>query len=228
MIGVALDARAADGYVVLSSDHGAAPLNYEVKLNNLFARKGWLKFTADRNTGSLQIDWAHTKVIFLKMNHIYINPHGLSGNYQPARGPEFEALQTQVESTLKELKDTGGIAPLSLMFRRFDAKQYGLIAERVGDLVIANRLGYNWVEDVSEDLQIFSRTLKTGYKQAIVPDDEPALWTPFMIVGPGIKPGHRLSRPIHHVEQYPTIMRALKITPTYTPDAPALDEVFGK
>jgi arylsulfatase A-like enzyme len=38
------------------------------------------------------------------------------------------------------------------------------------------------------------------------------MWTPFMISGPGIKNNNFLGeKPIDHIQQYPTIMEALKI-----------------
>lgn len=226
LIGSALQARADNAYVVLSSDHGAVPLNYEVRLNNLFARKGWLRFKKDPETGIPRIDWAHTKVIFLKMNHVYLHPNGLAGDYQPASGPAYERLREEVISTLRELRDAQGLSPLAALHTREESSQWGLPRERVGDLVIANEVGYGWIEDVTEDLEVFAESLKSGYKQAILTDREQGLWTPFMVMGPGIKKGHRLSRPISHLEQYPTVMKILGVSPPYKPDAEALAEVF--
>ena len=41
-------ARAGENtFVVLSSDHGAVPLNKQVRINNLFAREGLLKFSTE-------------------------------------------------------------------------------------------------------------------------------------------------------------------------------------
>jgi hypothetical protein len=65
-----------DTLIVLSADHGAAPLNKWVRLNNLFAKKGLLKFRLNPKTGEPIIDWKNTKVIYLKMDNIYINPNG--------------------------------------------------------------------------------------------------------------------------------------------------------
>jgi predicted AlkP superfamily phosphohydrolase/phosphomutase len=226
MVGEALDARSPDGYVVLSSDHGVAPLNYEVRLNNLFARQGWLKFKFDEAAQNLKIDWAHTQVVFLQMNHVFINPAGLAGDYQPAHGPRYEALRQKVIAVLQALKDDKGNSPLSGLHLREEAGQWGLPENRVGDLIVANQSGYGWIEDVTDDGKIFAESLKSGYKQGILPDQEKALWTPFMMVGPGIRSAHKISRPISHLEQYPTIMQALKIVPTYTPDAEALSEIF--
>jgi predicted AlkP superfamily phosphohydrolase/phosphomutase len=211
---------------VLSSDHGAAPLNQEVRLNNLFAKQGWLKFHYDAETQMHEIDWDKTKVVYLNMNHIYVNPRGLAGPYRPTSGPAYEALCEKVLALLKELKNQDGARPLAAVIRRSQAATWGLPEDRVGDLVLANELGFSWAEDVSDDLQVFVAALKAGYKQAILPDKEPALWTPFIIVGPGVKKGHAISRPISHLEQLPTLLKLLKINPPYTPDREPLAEVF--
>jgi predicted AlkP superfamily phosphohydrolase/phosphomutase len=226
MIGEALDRRAPDSYVVLSSDHGVVPLNYEVKLNNLFAKKGWLKFTQDNTTGLLHIDWARTKVVFLNMNHVFLKPEGLGGDYYPSKGPEYEKLRADVVQTLSDLRDDEGGAPLAAVHTREQAGDWGLPAERVGDLVIANRAGYGWIEDVTKDMGVFSTSVKSGYKQAVLTEQPKGLWTPFLIVGPGVKAGHEISRPIHHVEQYPTVLKLLNIEGPYKPDAPALAEIL--
>lgn len=227
MIGQALDARDPNSYVVLSSDHGAIPLNYEVRLNNFFAKKGWLVSTPDPQTGIPRVDWRKTKVVFLKMNHIYLSPNGLEGNYQPSKGEAYEKLRREVAEAMRnELKDEHGISPLSGIHTREEAGQWGLPQDRVGDLLVANAAGYNWIEDVTKDGDVFKEAVKSGYKQAILPDQEKGLWTPFMIVGPGVKAGYEISRPISHLEQYPTIMKLLKIKPPYEPDAPPLVEIF--
>ncbi len=228
MVGEALQARGPDAYVVFGSDHGALPLNHEVRLNNFFARKGWLEFVRDARTGALKIDWARTRVIFLNMAHIYVHPAGLGGNYNPGKGPEYEKLRDEVLTALSELRDESGAAPLADVRRREAAFEWGLPAERVGDLVIAARTGYSWVEDVDEEKMIFTPSLKSGYKQAVLPDQEPGLWTPFMIVGPGVRAGHRLSRNISHVEQYPTLMKLLGVQPPYRPDAGPVEELFSQ
>lgn len=37
------------------------------------------------------------------------------------------------------------------------------------------------------------------------------MWTPYIIAGPGIKRGVRLTEPIDHVDQLPTILTALGV-----------------
>ena len=227
MLGDALATMGPESYLVLSSDHGAAPLNQEVRLNNVFAKKGWLKYHTGAD-GIARIDWAKTKVVFLIMNHIYINPRGLGGNYHPAHGPAYEKLRSEVLQTLKDLADSNGEHPLSAAIRREQAESWGLPEKRVGDLVVANALGFSFSEDLSADGVVFADSLKAGYKQAILPEHEPALWTPFVIVGPGVKKGHALSRPISHLEQLPTLLKLLKVNPPYKPDRGPITEILSE
>jgi arylsulfatase A-like enzyme len=209
ILGQILDGADPDTIVVFSSDHGAIPLDREVRLNNLFAKNGLLKFGFNKTTRTYEVDWARTQAVFLKMDGIYLNPKGLDGNYQRAQGPEYEKLRDQVRALLTQLADTDGTRPLEKIVNWEDAGQLGLPPDRVGDLVIANRAGYNWTESMDDDLTIFAQSAVTGYKQTVLSEDNPGMWTPFVIVGPGIKKGHALSKPIHHMEQYPTIMRLL-------------------
>ncbi len=211
IIGEILKTADDDTYIVFSSDHGAVPLNSWVHINNLFARKGWLKFKIDAVTGEPIIDWENSSVIYLKMAHVYINPDGLDGNYKRASGEEYERLRDEVEKSLLALRDSNGIAPVVQLVDWEDSREFlQLDPERVGDLVIANAPGYGWQEEMTQDLKIFSEPLKTGYKQAIKSEEVEGMLTPFIIAGPGINSEHFLgNKPIEHVDQYPTIMKAL-------------------
>lgn len=208
-------------YFVLSSDHGAAPLNKWVHLNNFFAKKGWLSFTIDPNTGVPIIDWEKSKVVYLKFGHIYVHPDGLhdsEGKWNRAQGEEYEVLRAEVITALSELADSDGTKPVQKIARGEEAENmFRLPFERVGDIVIANRPGYGWNEEMSNDHAFFTVPLKTGYKQSIMPDASPSMWTPFMIMGPGIKKNVYLGgEPVSMIDQYPTIMNLLEVEiPTF-------------
>ncbi len=213
IIGEILKNAGDNTYIVLSSDHGAVPLNRTVKLNNYFAQKGWLKFTIDPKTGESIIDWANSTVIYLKMAHVYINPNGLAGNYERASGPEYEKLRNDVKQALNDLKDENGNKPLVEAVNWENVKDYlNLDPSRAGDVVIANAPGFGWDEEMTSDLKVFTDTPITGYKQAIKALDVPGMWTPFIIAGPGIKENNFLGdKPFTIINQYPTIMDALKV-----------------
>ncbi len=214
IIGEVLKTSDKNTYIVLSSDHGAVPLNRTVNLNNLFAKKGWLKFSINSSTGEPIIDWANTKAIYLKMAHVYINPNGLAGKYNRASGQEYEALRDEVIKELQSLQDEEGQKPLTDIVKWEVAKEYmQLDPDRLGDLVIANAPGFGWNEEMSNDLVIFSTPSVTGYKQAIKAEHVSGMWTPFIIAGPGIKKNNFLgNKPFPLIDQYPTLMNALGVT----------------
>jgi len=226
IIGKIINNLDKESYLVISSDHGAVPLFKEVRLNNLFAKMGLLKFKMNSYNGEYEIDWAATRVIYLKMDNIYINPDGLGGNYKRASGPAYSALRETVKRTLLDLADENGIKPADKIVNWEDAGELDLPMDRVGDLVVANRPNYGWIEDISSDMMIFKESLKSGYKQAIIPDNVKAMWTPFLIMGPGVKRNYRISEPIRHIDQYPTIMRLLgKRIPKFVEGLP-LEEIL--
>jgi predicted AlkP superfamily phosphohydrolase/phosphomutase len=209
IVGEMLDNADENTLIVFSSDHGAAPLNKHVMLNNLFAKEGLLKFDINQQTGEPIIDWKNSKAVFLKMDNVYISSKGLDGNYSRDSGEEYELLREKVTKLLTDLRDEGGGKPLAALVKWEDAEKFRLPADRTGDLIIANNPGYGWNEEMTEDKEVFVDSLETGYKQAIIPGDSKAMWTPFIIMGPGIKKNHFIAEPISMTDQYPTIMSAL-------------------
>lgn len=206
----------ANTYVVLSSDHGMAALNKSVNLNNLFAKEGLLHFKFDDNTGEPIIDWEKTKVIYLKMDNIYISPTGLAGNWQRSSGPEYESLREQVIRLLYNLTDETGKRPVAVAARWDEVREYlDLPEDRVGDLIVANEPGFGWNEELTKDLAVFSTPLVAGYKQAIIAEDCHSMLTPFVVMGPGVKKNYELRKIIKMVDQYPTLMHLLQAK---TPD----------
>ena len=215
--------------IVLSSDHGATPLNKWVRLNNLFAKEELLKFSINPKTGEPIIDWENSRVVYLKMDSIYIHPDGLGGKWTRASGPEYERLRDKVIRMLYDLEDERGEKPVAVVVRWEDADSFfDLPEDRVGDLIIANEAGFGWNEEVNSALDIFSTPLKTGYKQAILPRETKGMWTPFMIVGPGVKKNYELKRPIQMVDQYPTIMHLMGMKIPDFVEGRKLDEIFAE
>lgn len=229
IIGELLKKADENTYVVLSSDHGAVPLNKWVNLNNLFAKQGLLKFSMNEKTGEPIIDWENSRVIYLKMDNIYIHPEGLGGEWRRAGGPAYEKLRSRVIKMLYDLEDEHGKKPVATVVRWEDAENYwALPGDRVGDLVVANEAGFGWNEEMSSDLNIFRTPLKTGYKQAILPHETKGMWTPFIIMGPGVKKNYRLKRPISMVDQYPTIMDLMGMEMPDFVEGRRLEEIYDK
>jgi predicted AlkP superfamily phosphohydrolase/phosphomutase len=227
IIGKTLDRADKDTVVVFSSDHGVVPLDQSVQLNNLFAKRGWITYAMDPNTGEQIISWEKSKVVFLKMSNIYVNPDGLGPTWNRGAGDAYERLRSEVIAAITELKNEHGVAPLVSAVRWEDAgERLKLPSNRIGDIVVANRAGFGWSEDITEDLQIFATPLETGYKQAILADKVKGLWTPFIIVGRGIKKNFEISRPISNVDQAPTILRTLGMPIAKHVDGAPVSEIF--
>jgi len=227
IIGKTLDKADKDTLVVFSSDHGVVPLDQSVQLNNLFAKKGWITYTMDPNTGEQIINWERSKVVFLKMSNIYVNPEGLGPTWNRGKGYAYEGLRKEVIAAISELKNEHGVAPLASAVLWEDAgERLKLPSNRIGDIVVVNRAGFGWSEDITEDLEVFVTPLETGYKQAILADKVKGLWTPFIIVGRGIKKNFEISRPISNVDQAPTILRALGMPISKHVDGAPLNEIF--
>lgn len=211
IMGEAMAKEDKDTLFVFSSDHGIIPLYKQVRLNNVFAKKGWLKFTIDPVTGEPSIDWKNTKVVYLKMAHVYVNPAGLDGNWMRAKGPAYEALRDEVMRTIAELTDENGVKPLEHAATWEEAPAYfELPTDRIGDIVLQVTPGYQWWEEVAGDLKVFTEPLTAGYKQANDPNAK-GMWTPFIIMGPGVKKGYEIREPISHVDQMPTLLKLLDV-----------------
>jgi predicted AlkP superfamily phosphohydrolase/phosphomutase len=221
IVGKILDNADDDTLIVFSSDHGVIPLDQSVRLNNAFAKKGWIVYSINPKTGEHLIDWDKSKVVFLKMSHIYINPNGLGPVWTRGSGDAYESLRKEVLEVLSGLRDKNGVAPLALAVPWEEASlRLKLPANRSGDIIVANKPGFGWSEDITEDLEVFVLPVSTGYKQAILADNVKGLWTPFIIAGKGIKKNYKISHPISNVDQAPTILRALSVK--------ILDHVEGK
>lgn len=215
ILGEALKKAGENSLIVLSSEHGTAPLYRNTRLNNLFAKKGWLSFSVDKKTGKATIDWKKTKVVYLKMAHVYINPNGLDGDYKRASGAEYQALRDAVVAELQALKDDNGAKPVSRIVKWEDADSLNLPQNRVGDLVLEAKTGYRLWEEMTEDKATFSTPRAKGYKEGVNPLD-PAMQTPFIIAGPGVKKGVSLPKPIRHIDQLPTILHLMNVpVPSY-------------
>lgn len=209
IIGEAIKHNDGNTLFVLSSDHGIVLQQRVMSLNNLFAQKGWLKFSINP-TGEMAVDWNNTKVIHLQTNNIYINPNGLAGPYKRGAGQEYEKLRNEVKNSLKDLTD-GNIKPIVQVISWEDApKFFEVPSDRIGDLVIEIAPGYGFTEAATEDLKVFTGSLVSGNKQAYDPKTN-GMQTPFVIMGPGVKASYKLDKQINHVDQMPTILRLMNI-----------------
>ncbi|HNW43482.1 MAG TPA: alkaline phosphatase family protein [Elusimicrobiales bacterium] len=226
ILGEALAAAGPESVIVLSSDHGVIPLNKKVLVNNLFAAAGLLKFSIAPVTGEADIDWAASKAAHLKMHGIYLHPGGLAGPWRRGAGPEYEALRDKITALLSGLRD-GETAPFLEVLKREDAAaKYHLPPDRIADLVLVMRPGYGLTEDMTEGLEVFRPAVEGGYKQALVSTEVPGMWTPFLVMGPGVKKNHRIAVNLSNIDQAPTILKILGLEKPGYMQGRSADEVL--
>jgi predicted AlkP superfamily phosphohydrolase/phosphomutase len=224
MVGEILNNSSKNTCIVLSSDHGIAPLNKEVLLNNLFIQKKWLKVIKDKKNNLYNIDWKNSKVVYLKTNHVYINPENLVAPKN--KSPKYFSLRNEVRSALMELKDEKKNSPIDKIINNEETgASLHLPSDRSGDLVIVNKAGYSWSEETNPTRDIFKNSLRSGYKQALDVSDY-SMQTPFIIKCAGIRQNHQLKQRISHLDQLPTILKALKIKSSNRFDGKILNEIF--
>ena len=158
----------------------------------------------------------------------YIHPGGLGGNWTRASGAEYQSLRRQVGEAILSLKDPSGVAPAEKVveWERAGA-ELRLYAPRAGDLVVANRPGFGWTEEITPDLELFAEPLEAGYKQAVLSEEVPGMWTPFLIAGPGVRRGHFLGDdPIEMADQHPTVLGLLGVAPPAFVQGRVVTEAF--
>ncbi len=227
IIGEAMRNLGPHDLIVFSSDHGVIPIYKQLKINNLFAQKGWLKYTLDRETGEPIIDWKNSSVVYLKMAYIYIKPEGLGGEWRRGSGPAYEKLRDEVIAALKGIEDDNGVRPVVNAVKWEDAPEFfELPVDRIGDLVLEVVPGYQLWEELDGTTALFGQSLTSGYKQAVDPKTTKGVWTPFVIAGPGVKKGYAIPEPINHVDQLPTILKLLNVDIPSHVEGRVLEEIL--
>ncbi|MFA6434562.1 MAG: alkaline phosphatase family protein [Elusimicrobiales bacterium] len=227
VLGAAIKSAGKNSLIALSSDHGIAPLNRMVMLNDLFAKEGLLKFGTDPVTGVPAIDWAGTRAVHLKMIGVYLRPDGLSGPWKRGSGPKYSALREKVKRLLTDLKD-GGVSPIDRVVDWEDAAGLKMPKDRVPDLLLVMKPGYGLTEEISPGLTVFRDPVEGGYKQALLADGNRALLTPFAVMGPGVKKGLKLKRIISNADQLPTLLRLTGVPVPDHMQGKVIDEIFDR
>ncbi len=212
MLGEAMKDAEKDAIIVLSSDHGAVPIKKYVLINNLFKKNGLLDFDLDEKIKEPKINWVKTRAVHLQMHGVYLGSQGLEGNWVRGSDASYLDLRAGVLKMLKEFKDSDGISPFDDVIENENSKKLRLLKDRTADLILVMKPGYALSEEMSGDLKLFKEPIQSGYKQALVADNNYQLWTPFIIMGPGVKKGHRIKNPIHHVDQAPTLLKLMNVS----------------
>lgn len=227
VLGEAMKAAEPDALIVLSSDHGVLPIKKEVLVNNLLAKEGLLSFSVDPRSGEPAIDWAKSKAAFLKMIGVYVDPKGLHGPWSRGSGPEYMALRARVAALLAGLRD-GDSAVVERIVPWERAEELRLPKDRVPDLILAMSSGYALTEDMDATGVVLRDSLQSGYKQAVLAESRPGLWTPFLVMGPGVKKGLRLEKPVSNADHAPTLLSLLGLEAPAHAQGRVLEELLAR
>ncbi len=130
-----------DDELIIMSDHGFTTLVKEVYLNVWLEREGYLKFLPDKEKGLDAID-PETRAFSLDPGRIYVNLQGREPGGTVARS-ELEAILTELETRLRDLRDSDSGAPIIKDIYRAETIYHGPYRDRAPDLLVMPHDGYD-------------------------------------------------------------------------------------
>ncbi len=138
-IGRLMELANDDTVVVVASDHGGTPNQFQVTSVNKALRDAGLLVYKDCSLGGRreEIDWSKTRAVNVGTIHIFINLKGREpgGIVDPA---DYEATQREIIEALHSYKDPDtGRHPFILALSRENAEIINLWGDLVGDVVFA-------------------------------------------------------------------------------------------
>jgi predicted AlkP superfamily phosphohydrolase/phosphomutase len=231
MVGQIVDANADDEtLVVVVSDHAAIPTTRQMWLGRALIDAGLLSYTSTAD-GQSVIDWAHTKVVLGDhplAENVWVNLRGRDPDGIVEPGEEYEAVRESVIQTLYALRDPDtGQCPVALVLRKEDASFLGQWGDTVGDLIYYLTPGYATIGQVQslgpldleaidgEQFTWIEEGLESAYFAAMhgihhqyLPNAEYGGCSnraTFIMAGPGVCEGKRLSVPPWTPDVAPTI-----------------------
>ena len=198
MIDTIVRAAGDDALVILTSDHGAVPTagRFEpdfrpFNVGALLRQAGLTAFKKDKSTGKEVVDWKKTRAFAQRSVYVYVNLKGRDPNGIVKPGQDYDDVCDQVVELLTDYRDpTTGKKPIALALKKTDARIIGLYGDYVGDVVYGVRA------EVSGE---HGRQLPTG---EFGMGDMHGL---FVMTGPGVRRGLRLSRTVWLTDITPTI-----------------------
>ena len=120
----------------------------------------------------------------------------------------------------------GAAAPIERVVNWEDAGGLRMPKDRVPDLLLVMKPGYGLTEEMSAGLPVFRDAREGGYKQALLAEKNSALWTPFIVMGPGVKKGYRLKRNISNADQLPTLLKLTGVPVPGYMQGKVINEIF--
>lgn len=185
--------------ILLVSDHGLVTTEHHVILGEpggvnvpIMKELGYTTLLKDENgIETHDIDWAHTKAIASRGNHIYLNLKERYDHGIVTKEEQYD-LEAQIISDLYNYRDPKtGKRIVAIALRNKDALLLGMSGPECGDIVYFMEEGFNKIHADSLSTQ-------NGYAGTSV---SPI----FAAAGPGIKKGYITNRVIKQIDIAPTI-----------------------
>jgi predicted AlkP superfamily phosphohydrolase/phosphomutase len=207
MIGEIVEAAGEEAAIIVVSDHGATAQPYPHNLGRIFGINGGLLedagltvYDSPPEDPLRKVDWNHTRAIFQRTCHVYVNLKGRDPQGIVEPGREYEALRNYIIDLLLSYNDpVTGERPVSLALRREDARLLGLYGERVGDVIYATGDAFGGFEH--------------GFQLPTSRYGISSLRSLLVMSGPGIIRSLRLNRTIGLEDIAPTAAHLLGIPP---------------
>ncbi len=132
--------------VAVISDHGAIPTIKRIWVTHWLREAGLLSYLVNEETGRLELDFHHSKVIVgdhpLAQN-IWVNLKGRDPDGIVEAGDEYEQVRSEAIRVLCDIRDPEtGQCPVALALRTEDADWLGQWGDKVGDIVYYLAPGY--------------------------------------------------------------------------------------
>ncbi|CDX00657.1 Type I phosphodiesterase / nucleotide pyrophosphatase [Desulfitobacterium hafniense] len=186
--------------IIVTADHGlSCQEHHGVELGEaggittpVMEELGYVTMLKDENGNRThEFDWAKTKAVASRGNHIYLNLIGRDEHGIVDTKDQYD-LETQIISDLYQYRDhKTGKRVVALAMRNKDAVILGLSGPECGDIVYFKEETFNVIHADSLSTQ-------NGYA-------ETSLSPIFVAAGPGIKEGFKTERVIRQVDIAPTM-----------------------
>ncbi len=134
-----------DAPLVVMSDHGFAPYDWKVNLNERLAASGFLAKRAGAATGApmADIDWSRTRAYSVGLNLLFLNQAGRE-SAGIVTASERDELLTEIEAELSAWRNPVNGEPVVTAVHRPDPAAH---PDRTPDLIVGYNRGYRASED---------------------------------------------------------------------------------
>ena len=205
--------------LIVTSDHGMAPIEAEVNVNTILEKAGLLKLYP----GKTDVDVPNTQAMGFSSGgaaHIYIN---VKGRESAGVVPEADVpvVTQRIVNLFKEAQDPGGRPLFARIIERKGLAELGLDTPNSGDVFVQGAPGYALTDNRGIADVITSATY---FGQHGFDPTWSELHTIFYAAGRGIKPG--TVGPIKLIDIAPTVAKLLNFQPAATVDGKAIDAVL--